>query len=253
MQERRTVGDVGSGAMEAFSRIGQQHRTLEVVVCDELRKWIITGRLEPGTRLVESAIAEELGVSRGPVREAIRQLDREGFVVLSPRRGASVADVSVTEALDCYDIRIALESVAAVLAAQRRTDEELDRMREVLARGDEMLAADRWDVLAQLNNDFHVTLAEASKNRQLVDLMGHYAKRIAWMFAQSAEQRGAAAWAEHAGIVDAIEAGDTEAAAASARQHIERSREQYMVAVEGGRRAGRSNGSTIPALPEMDR
>jgi DNA-binding GntR family transcriptional regulator len=73
------------------------------------------------------------------------------------------------------------------------------------------------------------------------------------MFAQSAEQRGAAAWAEHAGIVDAIEAGDTEAAAARARQHIERSREQYMVAVEGGRRAGRSNGSTIPALPDMDR
>lgn len=237
--------------MEAFNRIGQQHRTLEAVVCEELRKWIITGRLEPGTRLVEAAIAEELGVSRGPVREAIRQLDREGFVVLSPRRGASVAGVSVAEALDCYDIRIALESVAAVLAAERRTEAELERMREVLALGHEMLSADRWDVLAQLNNDFHVALAISSKNRELVDLMAHYAKRIAWMFAQSAEQRGAAAWAEHAGIVDAIEAGDTAAAAACARSHIEQSREQYLVAVAKGRSAGRADGE-IPPWVQLD-
>jgi len=235
--------------MEASNRIGQQHRTLEVVVCDELRKWIITGRVEPGTRLVESVIAAELGVSRGPVREAIRRLDREGFVVLSPRRGASVAHVSVAEALDCYDIRIALEEVAARLAAQRRDASEVERMRSVLAEGNEMLAADRWDALAQLNNDFHVVLAEASKNRQLVDLMGHYAKRIAWMFAQSAEQRGPAAWAEHAEIVEAVEAGDAVRAAGLAREHVEHSREHYLIAVGDGPGAAAAEvpvGSTAP-------
>jgi DNA-binding GntR family transcriptional regulator len=213
--------------------IGRQHQTLEAMVCDELRKWIITGRLAPGTRLVEISIAEELGVSRGPVREAIRTLDREGFVVISPRRGASVADVSVAEALECYEVRIVLEGLAARLAAERRSDGDLDAMRRVLDTGEEMLTSDRWDVLANLNNEFHVALAKASGNGQLVDLMTQYAKRIAWMFARSAEQRGPAAWVEHTGIVDAIERRDADAAEAKARRHIERSREQFLIAIAG--------------------
>jgi DNA-binding GntR family transcriptional regulator len=211
--------------------IGRQHQTLEAMVCDELRKWIITGRLAPGTRLVEISIAEELGVSRGPVREAIRTLDREGFVVISPRRGASVADVSVGEALECYEVRIVLEGLAARLAAERRSDDDLGTMRRVLETGEQMLTSDRWDVLANLNNEFHVALAKASGNGQLVDLMTQYAKRIAWMFARSAEQRGPAAWVEHTGIVDAIERRDADAAEAKARRHIERSREQFLIAI----------------------
>jgi DNA-binding GntR family transcriptional regulator len=213
--------------------IGRQHQTLEAMVCDELRKWIITGRLAPGTRLVEISIAEELGVSRGPVREAIRTLDREGFVVISPRRGASVADVSVAEALECYEVRIVLEGLAARLAAERRSDGDLEAMRRVLETGEEMLSSDRWDVLANLNNEFHVALAKASGNGQLVDLMTQYAKRIAWMFARSAEQRGPAAWVEHTGIVDAIERRDADTAEAKARRHIERSREQFLIAIAG--------------------
>lgn len=231
--------------IEAIRRIEQQHRTLEAVVCDEVRKWIITGRLEPGARLVENAIAEELGVSRGPVREAIRRLDREGFVVLSPRRGAAVADVSVREALDCYDVRMALEAVAAGLAAERHTDDDLGTMREVLDEGNAMLAAGRWDVLARLNNDFHVALAEASRNRQLVELMGQYGKRIAWMFARSAEQRGRMAWAEHAGIVAAIAAGDVDRASANARSHIEQSRQQFVLAMTNGPMTAASDGHGV--------
>jgi DNA-binding GntR family transcriptional regulator len=222
-REGETALELGS------SPIGERHRTLDAVVCDELRKQIITGELAPGVRLVENAIADELGVSRGPVRVAIRQLEREGFVVVSPRRGASVADVSAPEALECYEVRIALEALAASLAAERRTEEDLASMRAVLRKGDEMLVSDRWDVLAQLNNDFHVALAMASRNTQLVLLMGQYAKRIAWMFARSAEQRGQAAWAEHAGIVAAVEAGDAAKASRLARSHIERSRQQFML------------------------
>ncbi len=220
--------------VETLGPLGQQHQTLEAMVCEELRKQIILGQRAPGTRLVESSIAEELGVSRGPVREAIRTLDREGFVAISPRRGATVADVSVAEALECYEVRIVLEGLAARLAAERRTDADLAEIRLVLTTGQELLDADRWDALANLNNELHVALAKASGNRQLVDLMSQYAKRIAWMFARSAPQRGHAAWVEHAGIVDAIERRDGDGAEEKARRHIERSREQFLVAIAAG-------------------
>jgi DNA-binding GntR family transcriptional regulator len=211
--------------------IGANHRPLNAVVCDELRMWIISGRLAPGSRLVEIALAEELGVSRGPVREAIRQLNREGFVELTPRRGASVASVAASEALECYEVRIALEGVAASLAAARRSDADLEELNEVLDDGKRLLAAGRWDALAQMNNNFHEALARASYNNELLVLMGQYSKRIAWIFSRSAEQRGAAAWAEHAAIVAAVSDGDSDRAEELARIHIDASRRQFLLSV----------------------
>ncbi|WP_373070979.1 GntR family transcriptional regulator [Gemmatimonas sp.] len=211
--------------------IGAAHRPLNAVVCDELRMWIISGRLAPGSRLVEVALAEELGVSRGPVREAIRQLNREGFVELTPRRGASVASVAASEALECYEVRIALEGVAASLAATRRSDADLDELEGVLDDGERLLVVGRWDALAQMNNNFHEALARASYNTELLVLMGQYSKRIAWIFSRSAEQRGTAAWAEHAAIVAAIRDGDSARAEELARTHIDASRRQFLLSV----------------------
>jgi DNA-binding GntR family transcriptional regulator len=223
----------GTTRVSTTSPLGREHRTLEALVRDELRRQIVTGALAPGTRLVEGALADELGVSRGPVREAIRELDREGFVVISPRRGASVADVSVEEALECYEVRAALEGLAATLAAERRSPEDLDRLRGVLEEGQRMLDVGRWDALAHLNNEFHRALAVASGNGQLTALMAQYARRIAWMFSHSAEQRGARAWLEHAAIVEAIAARDPAAAAECARGHIHASRQTFTDAVDG--------------------
>lgn len=219
---------------DGFDPIGAAHKPLNAVVCDELRMWIISGRLAPGSRLVEVALAEELGVSRGPIREAIRQLNREGFVELTPRRGATVASVTESEALECYEVRIALEGVAANLAATRRTDADIDELEEVLHDGERLLVAGRWDALAQMNNDFHEALARASYNNELLVLMGQYSKRIAWIFSRSAEQRGAAAWAEHAAIVAAVRDGDSTRAEELARSHIDASRRQFLVSVSSG-------------------
>ncbi|HMJ77190.1 MAG TPA: GntR family transcriptional regulator, partial [Iamia sp.] len=178
--------------------LGNRHRTLEAMVCEQLRTWIVTGRLKPGSRLVESTLAEEMGVSRGPVRNAIRQLVREGFVELAPRKGATVAEVSVRDALHCYEVRIALEGTAARLAAMRRTDADLVALDAVLSAGDQAVTNGRWDALAPLNNDFHTALATAADNAELVALMQQYSLRIAWIFSLVAERRGVPAWAEHA-------------------------------------------------------
>jgi DNA-binding GntR family transcriptional regulator len=215
--------------IDAEPPIGALYQPLDVVVRDELRRRIINGQLPPGARLVETTIANELGVSRGPVRSAIRQLELEGFVVLSPRRGASVATISVAEALECYEVRAAVESLAAGRAAIRRNDDDLARLHAVLRAGQESLDQGRWEELSQLNNDFHVALAMASGNNELVWLMRQYSKRIAWMFARSAQRRGAQAWREHAAIVAAVGDRDEVVAAELASDHIAASRAQFVL------------------------
>jgi DNA-binding GntR family transcriptional regulator len=215
---------------QAARPVGAQHRSLDEVVRDELQAQIISGHIPPGARLVESSIAEGLGVSRGPVRAAIRQLELEGFVVVSPRRGASVAVTTPAEALACYEVRTVLEALAAELACVRRTDSDIATMREILQRGEALLASGRWDKLSLLNNEFHGALAVASGNSQLVLLMRQYSKRIAWMFNRALDRRGARAWEEHALIVDAVEQRDAPLAVARARAHIQSSREQFLLA-----------------------
>lgn len=210
--------------------LGSSHRSLDGVVRDEIRRRILTGVYAPGLRLVELSIAAELGVSRGPVRAAIRQMEAEGFVVISPRRGASVASTTVAEALECYEVRTVLEELSARLAAMRRSEADIARMTDILREGRDCIQSSRWDELGRLNNDFHVALATASGNNQLVLLMKQYSQRIAWMFSRSAETRGERAWEEHAIIVDAVQRRDAEFASKHAKDHIEASRRQFVLA-----------------------
>ncbi|HWB66100.1 MAG TPA: GntR family transcriptional regulator [Mycobacteriales bacterium] len=218
------VGPPGSAAP-----IGAQHQSLDDVVRDEILHRIMSGALAPGARLIESSIADELGVSRGPVRAAIRQLEIEGFVVLAPRRGASVATITATEALECYEIRTVLEGLAARLATERRTEADIERLQTILSDGDALLAKKRWDQLSQLNAEFHAALAIASGNSELLALMRQFSTRITWMFARSAQQRGGQAWHEHAEIVDAIVRRDSALASRLAQEHIRASREQFVI------------------------
>lgn len=109
------------------------HRTLREVVADEIREMIRRGDLRPGERLLEDRLAEQLGVSRNPVREAIRALENTGLVEVIPRRGAHVATLDPERAVKLLELRSVLEAFAAQLAAQRRTAEQLEEIRAVLA------------------------------------------------------------------------------------------------------------------------
>ena len=102
------------------------YKPLREVVFDSLREAIINGTLRPGERMMEIQMAEELGVSRTPVREAIRKLELEGFVVMLPRKGAYVAGISLKDIADVFEVRASLEALASGLAAERITGEELE-------------------------------------------------------------------------------------------------------------------------------
>jgi DNA-binding GntR family transcriptional regulator len=134
---------------------------------DVLLQRIVEGSYPPGSRIVETRVAQELGVSQGPVREALRDLEQLGCVVHEPYRGCSVRAFSASELLDAFPVRAALEALAARLAAERITDEELDELDEHLGRM--RAAAHRGDAhdQSQANASFHATIVRAARNSTL--------------------------------------------------------------------------------------
>ena len=98
----------------------QNHRPLREIVYEELKREILVGEIAPGTRMMEIELADEMGVSRTPVREAIRKLEKEGLVTIEPRKGAYASDVSIKDMVDVLEVREDLEAMAAAMAAHRR-------------------------------------------------------------------------------------------------------------------------------------
>jgi DNA-binding GntR family transcriptional regulator len=141
--------------------------SLREQIKDVILQRIVEGSYEPGSRLVETRIAQELGVSQGPVREALRDLEQLGCVVHEPYRGCSVRAFGPDELLEAFPVRAALEALAARLAAEHITDAELDELDELLQRM--RAAAGRGDAheQSQANASFHATIVRAARNATL--------------------------------------------------------------------------------------
>jgi DNA-binding GntR family transcriptional regulator len=209
-------------------RLGDDYVSLHGRVIEELRQAILSRRLKPGERLVEGRIAEELGVSRNPVREAIRVLASEGLVEVTARRGASVLSMTDEEARETIEVRALLEGQNARLAARRHDEDIIKRIAAVLKKGNEAVAAKRYDLLPELNQQFHQELAEAGRNRVLADLLKRLRERTAMLFSPTDPVRQARTWDEHAGILRAIIAGDERAAATLAAGHVVRAGADFL-------------------------
>lgn len=209
-------------------------RPLRSLVCDELRRLVITGELTPGTRLVENRLAARLGVSRNPVREALQTLAGEGFVELLPRRGAVVAQVSPEQAGDLFDIRMALEPLAARLAARNASPEHLEQLRQVLQKAREATDRGELDLLAACNTDFHQLVVAASGNDYLSLLLAPMARRVQWVFRASAASRAPHSWTEHEGLLHAVADRDEEYAAVLAAAHVAAARSSYQRMARAG-------------------
>ncbi len=207
--------------------IGTAHQPLRSLVCAELRRQVITGELPPGTRLVEDRLAAQLGVSRNPVREALQTLAGEGFVSILPRRGAVVADITAAHAEELFDVRMALESLAARLAARNADAAALGRLRAVLDRARVANERGEFDVLAACNTEFHQLVVAAGGNDYLSLLLAPMARRVQWIFRASAPTRAAHSWAEHEALLNAIAEGDEEYACALASAHVAAARASY--------------------------
>ena len=143
------------------------YKPLRELVCENIRQAIIDGTFSPGERLMEIQLADEMGVSRTPVREAIRKLELEGFVVMIPRRGTYVADISIKDITEIYEIRISLDILAAGLAAERITDEELEQLNGYLIEIGQHIANNDMDKIVEVDTAFHDMLYTASRNERL--------------------------------------------------------------------------------------
>jgi DNA-binding GntR family transcriptional regulator len=212
-------------------------------IYETLEELIIYGALAPGEHLVEADIAKKLGVSRIPVREALQLLARDGWIDLRPRQGAFVHQPTMSQVDDVFSVRTLLEVEAARLAAGKA--ESLQGMREILKTGSEALARADEKELVMLNSQFHARITQMSDNEVLAGLIARLDKRIRWYFARVVMSRGSNSWKEHAEIIDAIAAGDSDRAAEAMRSHAERTRFAYFL--EKGHAAGLSRNE--PANP----
>lgn len=210
----------------ASGAIGASHRTLRELVCAEIRHLILSGQLAPGSRLVEDRLAAQLAVSRNPVREALHALAAEGLVEVFPRRGAVVAMLSSAEAEELFDVRTALEGLAASLAA-RRSNAAHAPLRAILDRARQATEAGRLDELAALNSAFHAAVVQLSGNAYLAMVTTPVLQRAEWMYRQSVEARAPHSWAEHLALLEAIAAGDERGAEATAVAHVAAARASF--------------------------
>ena len=167
-------------------------------------------------------MAEEMGVSRTPVREAIRKLELEGFVVMIPRKGAYVAGISLKDITDVFEVRASLEALAAGLAAERSTSEEIETLERSLVAYSEQTNQQNIDGIVETDTDFHDLLYKASRNERLLTIITHLREIIQRVRTVSLSQPGRSkdAIEEHRQIVDAIAERNVELAQTLAREHI---------------------------------
>lgn len=211
----------------------ENYKPLREIVFETMREAIISGQLKPGERLMEVQLAEEMGVSRTPVREAIRKLELEGFVVMVPRKGAYVADISTKDIADVFEIRAALEALAAGLAAERITDEELEELQRTLVKVSKSAESHDLENLIQVDTEFHDVLYKASRNERLVQIISNLREQIQRFRSTTlaAPGRMKDALEEHKKIVDAISERNVALAAQLAQEHIENAENSMLEAI----------------------
>ncbi|MFY0660471.1 MAG: GntR family transcriptional regulator [Shimia sp.] len=180
---------------------------------------IQNGHISPGDRLRETDIASQLGVSRTPVREAIRQLEADGLVTHLPRVGATVRKLDYSEVMELYEMRSVLECTAARMAARAASDVEIAELAVIC---DDLAKVGKGTEASRLNRQFHRALLEAAKNRFLIKSMLALQKAmlILGRTTLADEERYESAIAEHAAILNALSARDGDAAEMAMRAHI---------------------------------
>ncbi len=207
---------------------------------DVRREAIVSGRLRPGTRLVQERLAEELGISRTPLREALRWLEQQGLVTALGGRGWAVTELSAEALLDDYDVREVLDGLAARLAAMRLAPGELARIQAVCRRGWEHV--ERWNPGGWLldNTEFHVRILRAAHSPALERAMpvGRMSAQLLLPGTFLHQERARLALQEHEVILAALRARDPEAAEAAARAHVGRVRAALAEQLEQSTRSG---------------
>ena len=207
-----------------------QSSSLTSVVQQEIERRILQGELAPGAKLIEAALAEALGVSRGPVREAFRMLEEAGLVKQEKNRGVFVRSIPLHEAMEIFDLRAMMDEAVGRRLAEVITPEQLRRVRAMVEAMEKAVKAGDADSYHLLNLDFHDRLVEFSGNRKLTSIYRRLINELSLfrrMNLVDAKLLPISA-GEHRAIVKAIAAGDPEAAGAAMRQHVMDSKERTL-------------------------
>lgn len=208
----------------------QSDLPLRDVVFNTLRQAILTGELKPGERLMEIHLADKLGVSRTPVREAIRRLELEGLVTMIPRRGAEVAQITEKSMSDVLEVRRALDALCAELACDRITPEELESLKKACDHFEQCIATGDAKKIAQADVALHDIIVRATGNQRLIQLVNNLSEqmyRYRFEYIKDSSQHENLV-KEHRIIYQSIVDKEKETAAAAARTHIDNQKKAIM-------------------------
>lgn len=194
-------------------------------VLDEVKERIITGELPTGARLHERNLSQELGVSRIPLREAIMTLAAQGLVEMRPRIGAFVKPMTKSYVEDLFAVRLALEPLAASLAAKNRGPDHLAELGRLLAEEQAALAAGDDKHGSLVNADFHLEILRASGNELLFDIMAPLQSQMQRLFRRTITSISRELSEDHTTMLDALRDQDPARAAETARRHVEETRD----------------------------
>lgn len=202
----------------------QNHKPLREMVYEELKMQILKGTIVPGTRLMEVDLADEMGVSRTPIREAIRKLEKEGLVTIEPRRGAYASQISTKDMVEILEVRQNMEGLAAAFAAARITPEQLKELKQVSENYNNAVIEGNMENMIKYDTRFHRIIVESCKNKVLVTMIEQLQElvlRFRYIYYDNF-RRAENMPSEHKVILEAIEKGDTETAREAADIHIDR-------------------------------
>ncbi len=211
----------------AASRRVERPAPLRQAVYDALLELIVNRTLEPGQHLVEAELAEYLGVSRQPVREALQRLQTDGWVDLRPAQGAFVHTPTEEEADQLLAVRSVLETYSAKLAAEHATASDVKLLKRLQQAGEEALVTANVERLVKANADLHAAVAAVGRNKVLSEMIGLVDRRVRWYYTPIARPRSHDSWNEHAELVAAIADGDVERAGEVMHRHAEQTRQTY--------------------------
>ncbi len=211
-----------------------KHTNIDHKVYEIITEKILSGVLAPGVRLTEEELATELGVSRTPVREAVKRLAQDELVELLPRRGMYVKKLSREDIAEIYEVRMGLEGLAISLAVKLIPDKELGKLSDELEFAKRELEAGRVDAWLAFDTDFHSLVVEHCGNRRLRTMLERLNNLVGYFRIHVARksERAKQALEEHSRILAALKTRDQGQAEAAMRAHVQSARENILKDIE---------------------
>ena len=208
----------------------QNHRPLREIVYEELKRQILIGEIAPGTRMMEVELADVMGVSRTPVREAIRKLEKEGLVTIEPRKGAYASNISIKDMVDVLEVRQGLEGMAAAIASGKITEEQKEELLRVIEKYKVAVDSENIEEIIRYDEAFHSMIISISGNKTLMQVFStvqELALRFRYIYYDDFN-RYESMPKEHQRIEEAIFSGDAEKARVAAGDNVARLKDFVM-------------------------